>query len=430
MLWERTGAGRACARRGRGATRASPRSSPAARACTSTLPSAVASTGPASTGSPARSAVRWQSSSLSEPPPTMWIVRTSTPPMRPASRAVSAKAWASDSTMLRAYSARVRGSRDAVLGAPLVDARRHVAGREEARVVHVEDGDGCRDLLRRVEQRRQVDRVTLALPRPDGFAQHPEAHDVVQQPHAAVDAALVREVGRERLGGEDEVVDLDPDEAPGSARDVGRGIRLHRHRDDRRGGVVRADRGDGRARSRADRGGDVGQQGAEALAGGDERGEDAAGDAEGPDELVVPGAVQHSEEAGGRGVGLLRAGLAGQPVADQVGDEQGGVGELEDVAGLGGELVERVEREELQPVALEELGVRHPVVDALRRRAPCGCRGSGTGRRAGDRRAAARSRRPTSRRRCSRCRVRRGTPRGAPSRRRRRATGRPSAGRR
>ena len=35
---------------------------PCARACTSTLPSAVASTGPASTGRPGRSAVRWQSS--------------------------------------------------------------------------------------------------------------------------------------------------------------------------------------------------------------------------------------------------------------------------------------------------------------------------------------------------------------------------------
>ena len=51
--------------------------------------------------------------------------------------------------------------------------------------------------------------------------------------------------------------------------------------------------------------------------------------------------------------------------ADEVGDQQRGVGELEDVAGLGGELVERVERQELQPVALEELGMRHPVVHGL-----------------------------------------------------------------
>ena len=103
-------------------------------------------------------------------------------------------------------------------------------------------------------------------------------------------------------------------------------------------------------------GGDVGQQGAEAVARRDERGKDAARDAERVDELVVPVAVEHAEQPGRRGVGLLGARLAGQPVADEVGDQQRGVGELEELAGLGGELVERVERQELQPVALEELG--------------------------------------------------------------------------
>ena len=83
-------------------------------------------------------------------------------------------------------------------------------------------------------------------------------------------------------------------------------------------------------------------------------------------------AVEHADEAGGRGVGLLGAGLTGQPEGDQVGDEQSGVGEVEDRARLGGVLVERVEREELQPVALEELGVRHPFVH--RRDAALGAR--------------------------------------------------------
>ena len=41
-------------------------------ACTSTLPSAVASIGPANTASPVRSAVSWHSSRLRAPPPTMW----------------------------------------------------------------------------------------------------------------------------------------------------------------------------------------------------------------------------------------------------------------------------------------------------------------------------------------------------------------------
>ncbi len=109
--------------------------------------------------------------------------------------------------------------------------------------------------------------------------------------------------------------------------------------------------------------GDIGQQRAEAVARRDERGKDAARDAERLDQLVVPGGIEHAQQAGGRGVGLLGTGLAGQPVPDEVGDEQRGVCELEDVAGLGGELVERVERQELQPVALEELGMRHPVVN-------------------------------------------------------------------
>ena len=54
-------------------------SSPAARAWTSTLPSAVASTGPASTAPAETSAVSWQSSALRAPPPITWIVATSRP---------------------------------------------------------------------------------------------------------------------------------------------------------------------------------------------------------------------------------------------------------------------------------------------------------------------------------------------------------------
>src|SRR5262249_7169593 len=56
-----------------------------ARAWTSTLPIAVASTGPATTGSPQASAVAWQSSSLRAPPPN----RCTTSMPRPDSRAAS-----------------------------------------------------------------------------------------------------------------------------------------------------------------------------------------------------------------------------------------------------------------------------------------------------------------------------------------------------
>ena len=56
--------GRGCGGPGHASSARSARSAPGARPCTSTLPSAVASTGPASTGSPQRSAVSWQSSSF------------------------------------------------------------------------------------------------------------------------------------------------------------------------------------------------------------------------------------------------------------------------------------------------------------------------------------------------------------------------------
>jgi hypothetical protein len=55
--------------------RASARSAtaPVATICIATLPSAVASAGPAMTRRPVASAVNWFSSRLREPPPTIWI---------------------------------------------------------------------------------------------------------------------------------------------------------------------------------------------------------------------------------------------------------------------------------------------------------------------------------------------------------------------
>ena len=58
----------------------------AARAWTSTLPSAVASTGPAMTGSSHASAVSWHNSVLRAPPPTRWTTSTGRPDSRVASR--------------------------------------------------------------------------------------------------------------------------------------------------------------------------------------------------------------------------------------------------------------------------------------------------------------------------------------------------------
>ncbi len=80
-----------------------------------------------------------------------------------------------------------------------------------------------------------------------------------------------------------------------------------------------------------------------------------------------PGARAHVEQTRGRGVGHLGARLAGQPVADQVGDEQHRGGLVEPV---GQQLVDRVERQHLQPRHVVQLlrpdRAGHPLGDAPR----------------------------------------------------------------
>ena len=63
-----------------------PDTAPTARSWTSMFPSAVASTGPATTGMPVASAVDWHSRAFFDPPPTMWIVAGATPDSSAASR--------------------------------------------------------------------------------------------------------------------------------------------------------------------------------------------------------------------------------------------------------------------------------------------------------------------------------------------------------
>ena len=68
----------------------SPETSPSERACTRMLPSAVASTGPAMTGSRQAFAVSWHRSAFRDPPPTTWTTSI----VRPDSRAASSTARA------------------------------------------------------------------------------------------------------------------------------------------------------------------------------------------------------------------------------------------------------------------------------------------------------------------------------------------------
>ena len=253
------------------------------------------------------------------------------------------------------------------------------------------------------EQRRQVLGRALELPRPERLLEQPQAHHVAKVADAAVDAALVREVGRAALLGQDRLVELDADERPRPAGDVRERDVAGRHADDGRRGVVRSDqRQDGLGREAGLRADVVAQRTDHvARAPGAERTASAGIDR---DSIRSVSQVRRSdvEERRRRGVRDLRDADARQPVAEQVGDEQHRPRGLERRrAARRRELVDGVEREEL------EAGPRVEVGRARRPRGPAppppssGRRGSGTARRAASPpRRAARSRRPTNRPRC------------------------------
>ena len=169
-------------------------SSPAARACTSTLPSAVASTGPASTRRPSTSAVIWQSTAL-RAPAADHVDRLDAPAGRPA-RAARARAGTCRRAR-RGCCARARRSRPARVWPARTQASamraRHVAGAQQLLVVRVEERHV---VARGLGQAQQVLVLARARGRERAAAllQQPEAHDVAQQARRAVDAALVREV--------------------------------------------------------------------------------------------------------------------------------------------------------------------------------------------------------------------------------------------
>ena len=169
---------------------------PAARACTSTLPRAVASTGPASTSRPVRSAVSWQSSAFWLPPPTMCTMSIggAAQPFR-VGRAPARTPPPGCRRCDRANPAGVLGTAS-VRPAERGDPARHVPGRQQAGVVHVEDRDGPGDLGGCGQQLGQVDPLPRPLPGPDALAEQPQPHHVAEIAHPAVDAALVGEVRR------------------------------------------------------------------------------------------------------------------------------------------------------------------------------------------------------------------------------------------
>jgi hypothetical protein len=259
---------------------------------------------------------------------------------------------------------------ETALDGPLDDPAGHVAGGEEALVGRVEGRDRSADRRGLAQQLGEVDLLAgAALPGADRLREQPQPGDVLEESDSPVDAALVGEVGGPTLQRDHRLLEFDADERPGATGDVREVLVRGRHGDDGRGRVVRADGDDAEPGRGAELGGDGGEERAEPGARLDQGREDPERQIEAREELVVPRAGVRVEQTRGGGVGDLGRGDTGQPVADQVRDEQRLVGEGEHVA-LGGELEQRVEGEVLQSGARVELLRADPRVhvgDAARR---------------------------------------------------------------
>ena len=245
------------------------------------------------------------------------------------------------------------------------DAARHVARLEEGRVGQV-DPRARREGRGRVEEVLQVELTAAQVPPPDRLRQEPEPHDVAQVADGAVDAALVGEVGPPAVLGQHGRIQLDADERPRPAGDVAEVRAGGGHADDRRRGVVRADGGEQRLLVRPQLLAHGRRQRRQDLPGGDDLGQQPGGQAQRLDQLRRPEAGAGVDEAGGGGDRLLGGLAAGQPVAEQVRDQEEAVRVLE--VGFGRQLVDAVDRDDLQPADGVEPRRVDLLVDLLDRR--------------------------------------------------------------
>ena len=110
---------------------------------------------------------------------------------------------------------------------------------------------------------------------------------------------------------------------------------------------MRGDRTDAGLTSQTEPRCQVRQNGAQIGAWVNDAGEQSGGDAEQFHQLVIPLAVD-AEQSGSGSIGAFGDLRPGEPVADQIGDQQSPIGSTErPVPLIGGQLVQRVEREEL-----------------------------------------------------------------------------------
>ena len=237
------------------------------------------------------------------------------------------------------------------LGGQLADAGGHVTGGQQPRVVDVDDGPQRGRVLGRGEQRDQPGVLqALVGPGAQALREHPQPHDVLEEAHGAVDAALVGEVRATGGLGQHRGVELETDERPGARGDVGEAVGVGRHAHHRGGGVVGAD-GDHRNSLRdAGVAADLGEHRPDDRPGLAQRRQDRPRQPEVAHQVARPVTGGEVVERGGRGVGALHADGAGQPVGQQVRQQQQVLGRLQRRGPLRRhQLVERGERQVLQP---------------------------------------------------------------------------------
>ena len=302
--------------------------------------------------------------------------------------------------MQRTVAPRVAGAAWPVGSAGRRDARRHVAGRQERRVVDVDHRAAAGGRAASRSSAGQV--VGRPRSRIDSCSSHRPMTLRRKRIVPSTPPSLVKFAARASsvsTGASSSTPTSD--QVP--LGDVRERRRRRGHGDDRRRGVVRPDRDDRRR---------AGQPGAAATSGSSRPttspgsrsgGRIPAGTSTRSASPVAQARRSHVEQPGGRGVGGLGPELAGEPVGRAGPGAAAASATVVERGPRGGQLVDRVERQVLQAVHRVQLVGRHQRAAPASRRRRCGRRGSSTGRRAArPSRRAGRSRRPRCRCRCRR----------------------------
>jgi len=245
--------------------------------------------------------------------------------------------------------------------AELADTRRHVPGTQELVRIGIDQRTEGRRFGGQASE--VVVRVFLPFCGPGATAllHQPQAHDVLEQPVGATDAALVGKVVRQALGSDDRLTHLHAHQGPGPRTDVAKVVPFGRHGSDGRARVVAGRSQDGHC---IEPGliGDIVPQKADGGARLHHRQEYVSRQIEAPEQIPSPIAGTWVEALCGGRVGELAGLDAGKPVVEEVGHHQKGTGHTECTVPLaphGEQLVQGVDFHELDARLVENDLARH-----------------------------------------------------------------------